>query len=42
VALNAAAPSFGNMAFMLMALVMPFSRRVEHASGPGVPRPDPG
>ncbi|MEP7099452.1 MAG: TMEM175 family protein [Burkholderiales bacterium] len=33
---------FGNIAFMLMAVIVPLSRRAERASGPAAPRPAPG
>jgi uncharacterized membrane protein len=32
----------GNMAFVLMAVISPLSRRAERASGPAVPNPAPG
>lgn len=42
VGVNWIAPTFGNTAFMLMALIMPLSRRVERASGPAEPGRAPG
>lgn len=42
VGINCVVPAAGNIAFMLMALVMPLSRRVERASGPAVPDHAPG
>ena len=42
VGLNYLVPSLGNMAFMLMAVIMPLSRRAERASGPSVPDHAPG
>ena len=34
-------PTAGNVAFMLMALIMPLSRRAERASDPAAPHPAP-
>lgn len=34
-------PAAGNVAFMLMAVIMPLSRRAERASGPAAPDPVP-
>ena len=42
VGLNDLVPSLGNMASMLMAVIMPLSRRAERASGPSVPDHAPG
>lgn len=39
VALQYVLPTMGNIAFMLMALIMPLSRRAERASGRAVPAP---
>lgn len=39
VAINIVVPSAGNIAFMLMMVIMPLSRRVERASGPTAPLP---
>ncbi len=39
VGINHVVPTAGNVAFVLMAAIMPLSRRAERASGPAVPRP---
>ena len=41
VAINYLVPSAGNIAFMLMAVIMPLSRRAERASDPAAPAPAP-
>ena len=41
VVINYVVPRAGNVAFMLMALIVPLSRRAERISAPVVSRPDP-